>query len=64
MYLNFINTYIDSKIKTNESAKKAVKKETIDDYLVFEMQKNQVKAVYHGASPIDDELKPKVKSYL
>ena len=64
---NFIKNndkYVDSKIKTVESAKKAVKKEKIDGYLVFETQKNQVKAVYHGASPIADELKPKVKSYL
>ncbi|MCX0279799.1 ABC transporter permease [Bombilactobacillus mellis] len=64
---NFIKNndkYVDSKIKTVESAKKAVKKEKIDGYLVFGMQKNQVKAVYHGASPIADELKPKVKSYL
>ena len=64
---NFIKNndkYVDSKIKTAESAKKAVKKEKIDGYLVFGMQKNQVKAVYHGASPIADELKPKVKSYL
>ena len=64
---NFIKNndkYVDAKIKTAESAKKAVKKEKIDGYLVFGMQKNQVKAVYHGASPIDDELKPKVKSYL
>ena len=64
---NFIKNndkYVDSKIKTTESAKKAVKKEKIDGYLVFGMQKNQVKAVYHGASPIADELKPKVKSYL
>lgn len=64
---NFIKNndkYVDSKIKTAESAKKAVKKEKIDGYLVFETQKNQVKAVYYGSSPIDDELKPKVKSYL
>ena len=64
---NFIKNndkYVDSKIKTAESAKKAVKKEKVDGYLVFETQKNQVKAIYHGASPIDDELKPKVKSYL
>ena len=64
---NFIKNndkYVDAKIKTAESAKKAVKKEKIDGYLVFETQKNQVKAIYHGASPIDDELKPKVKSYL
>ena len=64
---NFIKNndkYVDAKIKTAESAKKAVKKEKIDGYLVFETQKNQVKAVYHGASPIADELKPKVKSYL
>ena len=64
---NFIKNndkYVDAKIKTAESAKKAVKKEKIDGYLVFGMQKNQVKAVYHGASPIADELKPKVKSYL
>ena len=64
---NFIKNndkYVDAKIKTVESAKEAVKKEKVDGYLVFEMQKNQVKAVYHGASPIDDELKPKVKSYL
>ena len=64
---NFIKNndkYVDAKIKTAESAKKAVKKEKIDGYLVFGMQKNQVKAVYHGISSIDDELKPKVKSYL
>lgn len=64
---NFIKNndkYVDSKIKTAEAAKKAIKKEKIDGYLVFETQKNQVKAVYHGSSPIDDELKPKVKSYL
>lgn len=64
---NFIKNndkYVDSKNKTAEAAKKAVKKEKIDGYLVFETQKNQVKAVYHGSSPIDDELKPKVKSYL
>lgn len=64
---NFIKNndkYVDAKIKTVESAKEAVKKEKVDGYLVFETQKNQVKAVYHGASPIDDELKPKVKSYL
>lgn len=64
---NFIKNndkYVDSKNKTAEAAKKAVKKEKIDGYLVFETQKNQVKAVYYGSSPIDDELKPKVKSYL
>ena len=64
---NFIKNndkYVDAKIKTAESAKKAVKKEKIDGYLVFGMQKNQVKAIYHGISSIDDELKPKVKSYL
>lgn len=64
---NFIKNndkYVDAKIKTAESAKEAVKKEKVDGYLVFETQKNQVKAVYHGASPIDDELKSKVKSYL
>ena len=64
---NFIKNndkYVDAKIKTVESAKEAVKKEKVDGYLIFEIQKNQVKAVYHGASPIDDELKPKVKSYL
>ena len=64
---NFIKNndkYVDAKIKTAESAKKAVKKEKIDGYLVFGMQKNQVKTIYHGISSIDDELKPKVKSYL
>lgn len=56
--------YVDSKIKSGESAKKAVQKGKIDVYLVLGIQKNQVTAIYHGASTLDDELKPKVKIYL
>lgn len=56
--------YVDPKIKSVESAKKAVQKEKIDVYLVLEIQKNQVTAIYYGASTLDDELEPKVKIYL
>lgn len=56
--------YVASKIKSVGSAKKAVQKEKIDGYLVLGIQKNQVTAIYHGASTLDDELKPKIKIYL
>ena len=59
---NFIKNndkYVDSKIKTADSAKKAVKKEKVDGYLVFETQKSYLQVLQSQLNLQQAQLAPR-----